>query len=415
MKKIIFSDYDGTLFTKEDDMKHNVEMIHNFRLKGNQFVIATGRSYVDFEKKIEQYNIPFDYLILNHGAVVLDHDKNMIQVFTMDSVIVREILDYTSNNKKICETILFDPMNKDVSISTPNIVKIMFIMDSFEEANIVSDFINTNFKESVKSYVLPSKDHSLIEVISSKTDKSEAIRIVLNREKISDYNVFTIGDGPNDIEMIQEYNGYGMEKSKEIVYENTKKLYPTVSSFIEDILKKNIFKFLNEKDGYIRLCQESDVDDIYATQNKVIDHFKEDEKGYFLPFKKESYLRIINNPNSDGEIYGAFLNDKMIAWIFLSVSDRMKEIKSYIPDIEGECADIDGVIVLPEYRGNTLQKILVEFLEEKAKEKGISNLVAEVTFGNYYSLRNLQELGYEIKTWYDKDEKIKRYILLKKI
>ena len=44
-----------------------------------------------------------------------------------------------------------------------------------------------------------------------------------------------------------------------------------------------------------------------------------------------------------------------------------------------------------------------------------SSVVAEVTFENHYSLKNLQDLGYEIKTWYQKDENIKRHILLKKI
>ena len=105
----------------------------------------------------------------------------------------------------------------------------------------------------------------------------------------------------------------------------------------------------------------------------------------------------------------------MIAWIFLSVSTRMEQIKGFIPDINGNCADIDGVIVLPKYRGNGLQKILVNYLESKAMEKGITNIVAEVTFGNEFSLRNLQELGYEIKTWYQKDENIKRHILLKEL
>ena len=118
---------------------------------------------------------------------------------------------------------------------------------------------------------------------------------------------------------------------------------------------------------------------------------------------------------NDGEIYGAFINNVMVAWIFLSVSNRIKEIKNYISDIEGKCADIDGVIILPEYRGNHLQNILVEHLEKRAKELEIYNIVAEVTFGNEYSLRNLQSMGYEIKTWYQKDENIKRYILLKRL
>ncbi len=179
-----------------------------------------------------------------------------------------------------------------------------------------------------------------------------------------------------------------------------------------EIHMKNI---INIDDLEIRLCTSEDVKDIYELQNIVIDYFKEDEKGFFLPFKEESYLRIVNDPINDGKIYGAFLKDKMIAWIFLSVSDRMKEIKSFIPDIEGSCADIDGVIVLPEYRGNNLQKILVNYLEQRAKELNIQNIVAEVTFGNEYSLRNLQSLGYDIKTWYQKDENIKRHILLKKL
>ena len=178
---------------------------------------------------------------------------------------------------------------------------------------------------------------------------------------------------------------------------------------------KYLFKYITNKNITIRKCTVDDVDSIYNIQNNVIDNFKEEEKGYFLPFKKDTYLRIVNDPINDGEIYGAFIDNKMIAWIFLSVSNRMKELKQMIPNIKGNCADIDGVIVLPEYRGYGLQKLLVKYLEGKAREKGISNIIAEVTFENVYSLRNLKDLGYEEQTWYQKDENIKRYILLKKL
>lgn len=52
---------------------------------------------------------------------------------------------------------------------------------------------------------------------------------------------------------------------------------------------------------------------------------------------------------------------------------------------------------------------------KRAKELGIDNIVAEVTFGNKYTLKKLQSMGYEIKTWYQKDEDIKRHILLKRL
>ncbi len=210
------------------------------------------------------------------------------------------------------------------------------------------------------------------------------------------------------------------EEVSEVKYVYYKELEKMVEERVEGLLiheeeYKYLFKYITINNLEIRKCTVQDVDEIYNIENIVINNFKEDEKGYFLPFKKEIYLRILNDPIKDGEIYGAFIDNKMVAWIFLSVSNRMKELKQKIPNLEGKCADIDGVIVLPEYRGYGLQKILVKYLEERAREKEISNIIAEVTFGNVYSLRNLKDLGYEEQTWYQKDENIKRYILLKKL
>ena len=42
----------------------------------------------------------------------------------------------------------------------------------------------------------------------------------------------------------------------------------------------------------------------------------------------QQYKNVLIKKN--GKIYGAFLDEKMIAWIFLSVSNRMKNIKRYI-------------------------------------------------------------------------------------
>lgn len=41
---------------------------------------------------------------------------------------------------------------------------------------------------------------------------------------------------------------------------------------------------INIEEVQIRLCDSNDVDDIYKIENIVIDNFKENEKGYFLPF-----------------------------------------------------------------------------------------------------------------------------------
>ena len=48
-----------------------------------------------------------------------------------------------------------------------------------------------------------------------------------------------------------------------------------------------------EKSIIIKKCTIDDVDSIYNIQNIVIDNFKEEEIGYFLPFKKETYLMTL--------------------------------------------------------------------------------------------------------------------------
>ena len=57
-----------------------------------------------------------------------------------------------------------------------------------------------------------------------------------------------------------------------------------------------------------------DPDKIKRILANLIDNaIKYTEKGYFLPFKEESYLRIVNDPINEGKMYGAFLDNKMVA------------------------------------------------------------------------------------------------------
>ena len=77
-KKMIVSDYDQTFYINDEDIEKNKIAVNEFRNKGNIFVIATGRSYDDFMKKKNEYNIEYDYLIINHGATILDKDDNII-------------------------------------------------------------------------------------------------------------------------------------------------------------------------------------------------------------------------------------------------------------------------------------------------------------------------------------------------
>ena len=233
MKKILISDYDGTFYQSDIDIKKNIDKVTEFRHIGNLFVIATGRSYVDLKMKIDKYKIPYDYLILNHGGLVLSKKLDIIEVFTLNKDEVDSILDYVSNNKDIDDTILISTFTKDVK-DTSNIVKIMLKLYSFEKASEVKSFVDKNYRNT-KSYLVSEDNHYLVEIISSEASKSLMIEKIVTKEKIENKNIFTVGDGINDIDMIKKYNGYRMKTSCKELLPITNKVVNSVSKLLDNI------------------------------------------------------------------------------------------------------------------------------------------------------------------------------------
>ncbi len=235
MKKILISDYDGTFYQNDKDIKINIDKVTEFRQLGNLFVIATGRSYVDLKMQIDKYKIPYDYLILNHGGLVLSKNLDIIEVFTLNKAEVDSILDYVSNNKDVDDTILISTFTKDVK-DTSNIVKIMLKLYNYEKASEVKSFVDKNYRNT-KSYLVGEDNHYLVEIISSKASKSLMIEKIVTKEKIENKNIFTVGDGINDIDMIKKYNGYRMKTSCKELLSITNKAVNSVSELLDNINK----------------------------------------------------------------------------------------------------------------------------------------------------------------------------------
>ncbi len=233
MKKILISDYDGTFYQNDIDTKKNIDKVNEFRTLDNLFVLATGRSYVDSKQKIDKYEIPYDYLILNHGALLLSKDLEIIKVFTLDKELVDSILEYANNDKDIYDVILISAFDKNVT-DTLNIVKIMLKLYSYDKALEVKNYIDKSYT-NIKSYFISEDNHYLVEVVSNKASKSLMIDKILDKEEIVKKNVYTIGDGINDIDMIRDYNGYRVRNSCKELVSVTDRVIDNVSDLISRI------------------------------------------------------------------------------------------------------------------------------------------------------------------------------------
>ena len=231
MKILLVSDYDKTFYLNDEDIEKNKKSVENFRKQENVFIFATGRSYFDFMNKAEQYKLKWDYLIINHGATILDKNNNIISNYTIDNDVIKNI----KKDLEIEKAIKYFCCNLENSRTNFNDKDLTKIYEKYEKdkAEQINSLINKKYSEFVNCYLVSG---NAVEIISNKTCKSNAIEEIVQIEKVNRENIFTIGDGYSDIEMIKSYNGYCMEESvQELLKICNGKIVKSVSELIEKI------------------------------------------------------------------------------------------------------------------------------------------------------------------------------------
>lgn len=230
---ILVSDYDRTLYLSEEGISKNIEAIKKFRNSGNIFVIATGRSYYDFRKVLTKYDLPYDYVILNHGSTILDKQDNIIYNQEIDNEILPDLWEVL-RLKKIDKYFCCSGFESRLSWDN-NLTKIHVKYNNFDDVNYVANLLDEYFS-NINYYCIM---HSAIEIVSGKVNKSFSIKILLEKLNLVNEKVYTIGDGYTDISMIRDYNGYCMVSSIKELKNIAIKEYNSVSDLIYDLLEDN--------------------------------------------------------------------------------------------------------------------------------------------------------------------------------
>lgn len=233
-KKILVSDYDRTFYLNDEDIEENKNAIKVFREKGNLFIIATGRSYFDFNNKKDLYNIKYDYVIINHGATILDSNNNVIYNYSINNKIIAELKNDLEIEKSI-KNFCCSKLESRVDFKYKDLTKIYVKYDDNKTAVRINNKIKEKYTEYVNSYMI---NENTIEIISSEIDKSSAIELLIKDIQVSKDKVYTIGDGYSDIEMIKKFNGYCMKNSVPELKELATKEVDSVSVLVNELLGK---------------------------------------------------------------------------------------------------------------------------------------------------------------------------------
>lgn len=233
MKKIIISDFDDTIYVNQKIEKEIVELVHKFREEGNLLIIATGSSYPSLISKIGNSGLEYDYLICDHGCNIMKDDK-LIYYKLIDEDIVKELIrDYELEKGENNFIISKDKGNANFDNKEISKIHISFT-NKGDDFKVREKLIN-QYNNKIKVYCLVNYYNS-IEIINGECSKLNAIQKIIDIEKIESNNIYTIGDGYSDIEMVKKYNGYCVKKSVAELKNVSSKVYDTFKDFISDII-----------------------------------------------------------------------------------------------------------------------------------------------------------------------------------
>ena len=239
MRKIIATDYDGTL-AQGGIHPHVVEAIERFRAAGNLFGVVTGR---DRRGSIDAFRsegkFGFDFVLALNGARAFDADANMLYAVPVDggqkygdttlsrALIKRvweltgyftgiafadgtrlDICPYMPEGGKIkwAHVMPFEDLEKDVFAKADSFAQINTFCDTEADAKRVTAILQEEFR----GYVNPLQNGTCIDIPTAGMDKGRAVADYAAKMGVSEENIYTAGDNYNDIAMLERFNGCAM-------------------------------------------------------------------------------------------------------------------------------------------------------------------------------------------------------------
>jgi Cof subfamily protein (haloacid dehalogenase superfamily) len=232
--KLVAIDIDGTLMNDRKEITKEVnEAIQAAKAKGVKVVICTGRPIVGVQSIIKELKLDDedDYVITFNGALVQNtYNKDVESQITLTYENLKELYELSQKigspvqffdtenlytpNKVINRYTVHEahinqiPINYRPIDEVPEdmlIPKVMFI-DEPERLNQIIANIPESFWEK---YTFVKSTPFFLEILDPRVSKGNAVRLLAEKLSIKQEEVICIGDGENDLSMI-EYAGCGV-------------------------------------------------------------------------------------------------------------------------------------------------------------------------------------------------------------
>ena len=164
----------------------------------------------------------------------------------------------------------------------------------------------------------------------------------------------------------------------------------------------------------IKIAVQEDIEQISQVMEAIAEGMEAED--YFVSSDREY---ISGHIEAEGVTYLVLDDDQIMGYLIIDIPGVQQRNLGYDIGLAkarlGGVAHMDTIVVVPEYRGHGLQKMLLHYGEQRMKERGCTDLMATVHPDNAASLKSLLGSGYEIRKTALKYNGYLRHILHKTI
>lgn len=212
MKKILCTDYDGTFYRNQEELKENISMSKKMMENGHKFIVVTGRSFHSFKEVLARNPMEFDYLVLCGGALIFDKSFTLLHKSLMSNFQVTSTINELVRFKSHFTNLIFVSFDGRENVYHPEqeIFKITMSVKSIEDANLISNALK-DLRINVNVYIIPVPNGYLVELVDNKINKSVALNFLSHQFNFNYEDIITVGDASNDFEMVRDFKGYAIE------------------------------------------------------------------------------------------------------------------------------------------------------------------------------------------------------------
>lgn len=249
---ILASDYDGTLKINNVISDSDRQAIEQFRSLGNKFGIVTGRSIGMIRNELKVMQLNYDFIIGGNGAVIADENGQVIRQNNIELEDAMQLINYVCHDKNnmigVSNGVEFGNIQDGCIIEEHNTNDLI----ETEMVNgydiICSNKINSFYfkaetlyktkqmyeacKEMLKGRVNFHFNNGIIDATASDIDKKTG---VLKLKELFDGDIHVIGDGYNDLPMIEYFGGYTLTHADEVIKEKASQVFDNIAQCIQTI------------------------------------------------------------------------------------------------------------------------------------------------------------------------------------